>query len=74
MTQDLKADLSQLAVRLAQDVRGATAIEYALIASVVFLAIFGSVQAVGQTALLEMFERTANAFAGATSAPSPPGP
>ncbi len=67
MTQDLKADLSQLAVRLAQDVRGATAIEYALIATFVFLVIFGSVQAVGQTVLMDMFERTANAFSSAAN-------
>ena len=52
--------------RLASDQRGATAIEYGLIAALVFLVILGAVTLFGDNAT-NMFIGAANAVSGAAS-------
>ncbi|MDR3514089.1 MAG: Flp family type IVb pilin [Caulobacteraceae bacterium] len=53
-----------LALALARDRRGATAIEYGLIASLIFLVIVGSMSAFGATAT-GVINSAANAVSGA---------
>jgi Flp pilus assembly pilin Flp len=60
------------AKRLLRDERATTAIEYALIASVVSMAILVSVCSVGSTLMTNTYDRITAAFA--TTAPAPPPP
>ena len=47
-----------------RDERGATAIEYALIASLIAVAISSTVYTLGSTAMVNLFQRISDALAG----------
>jgi Flp pilus assembly pilin Flp len=48
--------------RICQDGRGATAIEYGMIAGVVSIVILASLQVIGKSVLQNMFQQVANAL------------
>jgi Flp pilus assembly pilin Flp len=48
--------------RFLQDQRGAAAIEYAMIASLISMVIFAAVQNLGQSVLTDLYTKISNAF------------